>query len=350
MLFPENLGKNFFYLYEKILDYTDISVGIIIKSISLNEKVAYVDFKGNAKKLTNFFENLSLSKEFSKEHLRIKLDIYSNNNSHITKSILPMVEYQNLDRSAFFKNLVEDYDKIIFENIEGCDIDFELLMKFLKLKNEKTNVIFTSSCERFLNRISAQIDKISIIKTVCENSLISNKNVNYFLSNSCENRRLNSYGNVIRNFIDKVKVIYISFLEKGSDEEKVFFWNLKIYSKNNPLYSNFDFIIFNNRSLVSRKNLVNLEDYEEYLKLLITILKKNIYTVVIDNIYNLFVKNNVYFDEVLDLLKKVNTRICINSDKNTKKIYEMANKTIRYYDYNQIQEDKKSIKNKFFKL
>ena len=44
--------------------FSEIGCGAILKAISCEGKIAYINFSNHSKKLVNFFENICLSKEF----------------------------------------------------------------------------------------------------------------------------------------------------------------------------------------------------------------------------------------------------------------------------------------------
>jgi hypothetical protein len=335
MIFPEILGKNFFYLYERIEDFTHISTGILIKAISKNKKIAYIDFSQKPRKLTNFFENLALSKEFQATY-KIKLDIFTFETGKITKSILPIVEYLSINQDGFFREIQTDYDIIIFENFQSEFITTSELIQIIQNKNPKTNIIITSSKEEILKKTINYIDKVSIIKQICSNSLISSKNVEVVCANNQENRQLNSLGEIIRNFVLKQETRYVSFLERNNDEEKSFLANLKLFSKNQTLYPNFDFVIYTNKNSNNNK-LINLELYEDFLKIVITLLRKEGGVSIIDNLHNPFVQNNNIINETYKLLKEAKSKIKININRQDSHLLNLSTKTTKFDDFREFE-------------
>jgi hypothetical protein len=329
MIFPEVLGKNFLYLYENINDFTNIGAGILIKSISKNKNTAYINFNQKAKTLTSFFENLALSKEFNSS-LKIKLDIFSFETGKITKSILPFVEYLTINIDDFFRHIQTDYDIIIFENFQPEQITTDDLIQIIEKKSSKTNIIITTSDESVLKEIVKLLDKVSIIKLTSSNSLISSKNVELTFANNLENRQLNSLGEIIRNFVLKQETKYISFLENVNDDEKIFLTNLKFFSKNQTLYPNFDYLIYTNKSI--NNNLTDLKLYEDFLKIILTLLRKDNGILIIDNLFNPFVKENEIINQIYKFLYNSNLKVKLNIDKENSRLLSLSNKTTKFLD------------------
>jgi hypothetical protein len=322
MIFPKIIGKNFFFLENTNSTFSQINLGIIIKAISSNKKILYIDSKNKSKKIISFFEKLCLNKEFNLNFKMNNFDIYSINKNNINVSILPKVEYSNLPLSKIFSNL-KKYDYIIFEELDFEIIPKEIFIEFLKMKNEKTNIIISTNSENIYENLIDEFDKKYLFFNQSQNSLISNRNVKYKYSKEFEINYLISLGNLFSNLIDNKNSLFFNFFDNSDYEsEKHFLFVLKkIMSSNSNLFSIFEYIY-------CIKNEKNELEIENTLKLLLTILNKNDKEIIISNFTEFEILKN-YLNPILEKLENSKNKIDIYGYDFSKKIFDKSSKVTK---------------------
>ena len=318
MLFPKIRGENLFYLYSNNQTNIELSIGIILKAISKNQKVAFIDFQNDYIKLNSFFENLSLSKIFKSENL--KVDFFRFKNDMGIKSIISSVEYESFPKQKFFEK-IKNYDYIIFQNLNFNNFSKDELRTFLISKNKNTFVIINSIKKEELEDLKKNIDRSYYLSCDKKNSLISNKNLYYIFSNQYELNYLISIGKIINNLIEKKEIRYIGFDLFEIFDESDFFLNLKKFTQNSPMYNKFDFVIFTKKNLEDKKQ--NYYEYLKFLQIVNTSLLKN-GDLIIFEIYNTIREENKEFSKFLEELEKTKSKIFLFSTNYTKKIFEMC--------------------------
>lgn len=314
------------YFDKNISDYSNISAGLLIKAIGFGMKIAYIDTKDSATKLTNFIENLSLSYSFVKSLKRFQLDIYKpKQNQKISKILIPAVEFCNITQDMFYNSLYE-YDIIIIDNL-----DFEILnkMKIISLiKNSSSQIIITTGDDKVFDEIKIECNSKYICDYKENHSLVVNKNI-INISGNGEGKTTYSLGYLIRRFLDKNEVKLIYF-DKGDDiyGDPIFLGSLKKWSRENNLYGTFDFVKtgirrqFNNQS----RNEITIQDTKEAndaLMLLKTALKKES-PVIADELNSMIEKGILKLDEVMHVLDEVKKELVITGNTTNIKLLNIA--------------------------
>ncbi|MDA3854764.1 MAG: cob(I)yrinic acid a,c-diamide adenosyltransferase [Candidatus Woesearchaeota archaeon] len=314
------------YLDKNIIDYSNLSAGLLIKAIGLGMKIAYIDTKDSATKLSNFIENLSLSYSFTNSLKRFQLDIYKpKQNKKISKTIIPLVEFCNITQDMFYNSLYE-YDLVIIDNL-----NFEILnkMKIISLlKNSNSQIIITTKEEEIFNEIKSECNSQYICEYIENHNLVINKNITNISGNG-KGKTAYPIGYLIRKFLEKhaVKLIYF---DKGDDiyGDPIFLNSLKKWSRENNLYGSFDFVKtgikrqFNNQS---RDEITpqDIKEANEALMLLKTSIKKQS-PVIADELNTIIEKKIINLDEILPILNDVKNELIITGNTTNQKLLNLA--------------------------
>jgi ATP:corrinoid adenosyltransferase len=313
-------------------DFSNLGAGFIVKAIGEGKRIAYVDTLNSSIKLTNFFENLSLSYSFIKSLDRFQLDIYKfKNNNKISKTIIPQVEFCNVDEEIFWNSL-KNYDMIIFDNIDENNIKKIKIIGLLQA-NLKTQIVCITNNEKTFQELKQNFNEKLTLNYIENNSLVKKKGlINIF----GEGKGKSSYsiGYLIREFVNKkdVKLIYF---DKGDDiyGDAFFFDSLKKWKKENNLYGNFDYVKTGIKRHINNQyrddmQEVDKKEAKDALMLLKTSLKKQT-PVIADELNSAIEKNLLTIDEVLEILNEINQELIINGKKTHKKILDISEKIIR---------------------
>ena len=243
IIFPKVVGQNLFFLNSNIEEFSNLSLGIIIKALSNNKKVGFVDCRNKISNLNSFFENLVLSKNFE----NLKIDFFKFRKENILKSIVSNVEYTTLLKKEFFQSL-NDYDYVIFENFSYENFSKEDFINFLENKNEELFVILNSSIKDTLKDLMKFIQKSYL--TFSQRKIMSSqsKDLEYNFSQYDEILYLCSLGNFLRKMIKKEECYYFCLDKNKNSAQMEFLLKLKKFSKESLLYKEINFTIFDEMS------------------------------------------------------------------------------------------------------
>lgn len=335
-------GLTHIYLDEKIEGYSNLSVGMLIRALGHDLKIAYIDVQNKSNKFTNLLENLSLSHQFVKSFDRMFIEIYKfQKYDKISKVILPLVEFNTINREIFFNSL-KKYDLIIFENMDYNIISEEEIKNILKNKDQMTEFIFIFSDKNDYKKIKKDFDIQTTYEYKSKQTLISNKNI-INIGGSGRGKSIYSFGYVVRNFISK-KDIKLIFFDKGDDiyGEFVFFDALKNWSKSNKFYGQFDFVQSGAKRYVGpvfRKETIDLDikEAKEALMLLKTALRKQT-PVIADELVTILKNKLLEKEEVIDVLKNVENELLITGDDFIKDIEDMSKQVIEVKNENETKD------------
>jgi len=278
-------------------------------------KVAYVDVSGKAIRFTNFIENLSLNYSFVKSFNRVHVEMFSfKSYNKISKVIIPLVEFNTIDRKIFFNSL-RSYDLVIFDNIDFNILSEDELKDIIKNRFQLTEMVFIFSKKNDFNKIKSVVDIATEYNYKLNNNLISNKNIINIYGNA-RGKSIYSFGFIIRNFLEKqdVKLIYF---DKGDkiNGEIYFFTALKKWAKENNFYGGFDFVIngakrFTNIGFRSDISKLDKKEAEEGLMLLKTSLKTNA-VLIADELGRVVSQGILKKENVIDILKLSKNKLLI---------------------------------------
>ncbi|MCA9497136.1 MAG: cob(I)yrinic acid a,c-diamide adenosyltransferase [Nanoarchaeota archaeon] len=339
-------GLNQIYFDKNISDFSNIAVGLVTRAISHSLRVAYVDVSGKASKFINFLENLSLSRNFVKKFHKLHLETFTFKEKYISKGIIPLVEFYNISYEMFWNSL-KNFDLIIFDNATLDVISKYKIQNLLSEKENKTEIIFTFSKEKDFWEIHSNFDIVSSFVYNENSLLLSNKNITNIYG-SGKGKTLYALGHMLRNFMMKEEVKFISF-DKGSDYlgAGLFFYALKKWSNENSFYGTFDYVFTGlNRNLENNFRTENIGgDYREAnegLMLLNTTLRKQV-PVVADELSKAISSNLLDIREVLGVLNLVENELVITGSKYIKKIDDISNRSIEVKGIKKNKEAKKGI-------
>jgi len=341
MLNSRAIGLSHIYLDEEIDGFSNLSVGILVRALGHNLKVAYVDVSNTATKFTNFLENLSLSNQFVKSFDRLYIENYSfKSEDKISKTILPLVEFNTINRKIF-RNSLGNYDLVIFDNVTFDKLKEEEIKSILENKNQLTEVVFTLSDKKEYNKIKKHFDIRTTYEYKNNNSLLTNKNI-ITIGGNGRGKSIYSFGYVIRNFIYKKNIKQI-FFDKGDDiyGEFVFFSALKQWSKMNRLYGQFDFVqSVAKRYLgpVFRSEIIDLDrkEAQEAFMLLKTALRKQT-PVIADELIDILRDGVLNEDEVIKTLQNIDNELMITGNGFLKTILDISGVVVNVENENESQ-------------
>ena len=271
-------GLNHIYFDENAKDYSNVSVGLLLRAIGHGLKIAYVNCSGNSNKFTNFLENLSLSYSFTKKIPSFHMDIFTfKKDGKISRTFIPSVEFNTINEDLFYK-IINDYDLIIYDLISFDKISEYKISNLLSSKKENTEIIITTNSYGEFEKIKNKFDLVSIYKRT-NNKLLGKKENIINITGNGKGKSTYSFGLIIRNFIEKqdVKLVYF---DKGGDfyGERVFFEALKRWAKENNMYGKFDYVStgcqrFDGTTFRFENNPQDIKEAKEGLMLLKTSLK-----------------------------------------------------------------------------
>lgn len=333
-------GLSHLYLDKQIEGFSNVSVGLLTRSIGHGLKVAYVDCDSKARKFTNFLENLSLSREFVKSLDRFWMDIFVfKGNNRVTKTFLPQVEFHTILEDMFWKSL-NKYDLIVFDNASFEKISKFKIINFLNNKPNNLEVVFTFSEEKEFEEIKENFDLVT--KYDYKENTLFGKNKNILnITGDGKGKSTYSFGYLIRNFINKedVKLVYF---DKGGNfyGERNFFKPLKKWSKTQNFYGSFDYVAtglerFDGKTFRFDNKPEDIKEAKEGLMLLKTSLKKQ--TPVIAEELNTTIKTGLLeLDEVLEVLSNIKNQVVLTGRYSPKEFLDISNviieaKEIKHY-------------------
>jgi len=331
-----SFGVSHLYLDEKYEDFSNLGVGLMIRGLGHSLRVAYIDVKGTSTKFTNFLENLSLNYSFVKDFSKLYGEIFTfKNPNKISRSIIPIVEFNTIDLKRFI-SMLSNYDLIIFDNVDISILNINTIKEILRNKQQLCEIIFIVSEKTVFNSIKSLFDIQTILKYEKSNSLLSKKGI-ITISGEGKGKSLFSFGFVIKNFIFKQNVKLI-FFDKGDSisGEIIFFKALKKWSKNNNFYGEFDFVVTGCRRYFANdfreKSLeIDKREAKNALMLLETSLRKQT-PVIADELLKVLENKILEKKEILNVLNKVNNELLITGDKIDTEIKNLSKITIEFKD------------------
>lgn len=326
------IGQTYLYLDEKNSDFSNIAAGLLIRTIGERKKIAYIDSKDSASKLTNFIENLSLSYSFVKKLGNFALDIYKiKPNNKISKTLIPQVEFGTITTEMFWNSL-SNYDLIIFDNLTLETINIIKLISTLQNKSPFTNIIAITPDKKTHSKLKENFQNNLTCNHIEHKNLNTKKGITNITGEGV-GKTLYSIGYLIRNFIYKkdVKLIYF---DKGDDiyGDPIFLTALKKWSMENNYYGTFDFVKtgikrFNQTGYREFNSEIDTKEAKDALMLLETSLKKQT-PVIADELNTIIEKNILSIKDVLPILNKITNEIIITGRQSPKEILNISEKII----------------------
>jgi len=324
------------YLDEKLNGFSNFAIGLMIRAMGHSLRVAYVDVSGKSTKFTNFIENLSLNYSFVKSFSRMHVEMFSfKSYNRISKVIIPLVEFNTIDRKMFFNSL-RNYDLVIFDNVDFSILSEEEIKEVVKNRFDLTEMVFVFSKVEFFEKIEPFVDIATKYNYKSNQTLLSNKNI-INLYGDARGKSIYSFGFIIRNFLEKrdVKLIYF---DKGDNinGEILFFLALKKWAKTNNFYGSFDFVVNGAKRFIGhefRNDVSKLDKIEadEALMLLKTSLKTNS-IIVADELGRVVSEKILNETEVIDVLKLVKNKLLITGSIKEPDFEKIAGELIEVTD------------------
>jgi hypothetical protein len=334
MLNLRNYGLKHSY-YDKLSkdDFSNFSLGLISRSLGHNLKIAYVNFNNSGKKLSSFFENLSLNYSFLKNFKRMHFEIFDiRNNNRIERTVLPLVEYNTINQDYFIK-LLKEFDLIIVDNFSFSNLSENYFNKILFSKSQNTELFFIFNDKKDFEKTQDNFENVNEILIKENNNLFTNKRIKIFEGDETF-PQLYSYGYLLRNYIHK-KDTKLIFFDMGDFEifgEFLFFKSLReINLKLNKIYGNFDYVITGYKRFYGgyyRNDVLDLDKIEanEGLQLLKTSVRKQT-PVLAGNLGNVIEKKILNLEDLNQVLNLVKDELLITSN-NKMKNFELISKEI----------------------
>lgn len=324
------ISRNLLYLDENLDSYSNTAIGNLVRAIGEGKYIAYINCDKKASKFTNFLENLSLSYEFLKNFPRLRLDIYIINEKKITKSLLPMVEFNTIDENFFWPSL-KNYDVVIFDNFDEKSLSKYSLISALGSKNPSQSIITITKDKETFKELSQNFSEHLEIKSKKQNTLAANKNI-VAISGDGLGKSTYAFGHLIREFIQKKDVKLIYFDKGNYFGEMVFFSGLKKWSKLNTMYGTFDFVItginrFQGNLYRDENRFEDTLEAREALRLLDTAIKKQS-PVLADELTTVIDRGLLDIREVEKVLEDVGQELIITGNMIHPQIKSHCNKII----------------------
>ena len=288
---------------------SEITAGIILKSLGMGIKVAYIDFSNNSKKLINFFENICISKKFISEFKNFLIDCFTfknelkKNEISFNCSHLPQVEFSTISFEKL-KEKISQYNLVIIENFNSnlmSEKNFKLFLDEISC-----DTICITKNLNIYNFLKSNFNHKLKISSFCQKTIFSNSNLNLIVGKKFGSTTL-ACGLALKFFIEKKEVKWISFIKKNNYFEESFFIGLKKF-KPSKIYGSFDFVINKKYNLMDKK-----KDTLESFEVLKTATKKNNYTFA-DEFLNSEVLEKIEKNKIVDFIKNLQN-FCILTGK-----------------------------------
>ena len=317
MIFKKNVGVNYL-ITQKDNKNSYLAIGSLIKAISLNMKVAFIDEGNLNRKTIQTFENLFLTNSFKK--MKCEVDFFNfKSKDIIQKSVLPNVEYYSINKNIFLKE-IENFDLIIFENFSFENFTKQEIQQILQNKKISCDALFISNENIKYNSLEENFNEKFYIEYIKNKSLMVKKNFTVINGEEILIDLL-FYGLLFEKIIDKNK-INLFFFDRIDNiySEKDFFKNLKNSVLENNLYKKFDFIYsgikrYENGKKRIENNIYDIKEAKSSLDLLKTSSNKDM-DIFCSGLFEL--KENEILDKeyIIDKISEINSEICF-SDKHT---------------------------------
>lgn len=322
--------KTYIYLDENIKDFSSLSAGLLIAGLGQGIKIAYINPNPNAKKLTNFIENLSLNYSFVRNlNIRMMGIFMPKSKEIITKTILPQVEYLNMTKDMFWKDL-DNFEIIIFDNLnlEG-ENSFEKikLISLLKNKNPKTQIIAITPEKKVFENLKSEFNNAIKCELQKNNGLTKIKGITTIYGSS-QGKSIFAYGELLRGFLYKADVKLIYFNKPYDNYGDItFFKYLKKWQFENSFYGTFDYVQTGAKPTETQEKKV--KEAKEALMLLKTSLKKQS-PVIADEILNIINENLLTSEEINEVLRNTNNQVILTGDIITNEIKNISENLIEF--------------------
>lgn len=314
--------KTYIYFDENIKDFSNLAAGLLTRGLGQGVRIAYVDSSNTAKKLTNFIENFSLNYSFVKNLNINTMGIFSPKNEMIvTKTLLPQVEYLNMTRDMFWKDLI-NYDLIILDNLTLKEFKKIKIISLLKNKNLKTQIIAITKEKNTFEELKDEFNHSIKCKYKKSNSLTKVKGITSVFGNA-NGKSTFAYGELLRGFLYKadVKLIYFNKAEDFYGDV-TFFKHFKKWQKENSFYGSFDYV---QTGVKPQNKDINLkkEEANQALMLLKTALKKQS-PVVADEILNIINEEIIDINEIIKILSETKNQIILTGNEIERNIENLS--------------------------
>lgn len=305
-------GYSHLYLTTKDKEYSDLAIGLLMRSLGHNLKVAYIDSSGQARKFINFLENLSLSNNFVKSFNKLHLETFTfRKDKKILRSIIPLVEFHTINSDRFWKEL-KNFDVILFDTIDSNNLPLEKISGLIRNKAIETEIVCICNNEKDFTFLEEAVEFSYKISKTTKNALGGNKNINIY-EGDLKSINLISHGHLIKHYLDKKDVKLISFdKENLKYGENTFFKALKQWDKVNRLYGSFDYVSTGVPHNGERKDL--MKESNEGLTLLTTALKKQT-PIVAEQIGNIIKSDLIDSDKTKKLIEKTEKELVLTGEK-----------------------------------
>lgn len=319
--------KTYIYYDENINDFSSLGAGLLATGLGQGAKIAYINSNPNAKKLTNFIENLNLNYTFVR-NLNIKsMGIFVvKNEKIITKTLLPEVEYLNMTKEMFWKDL-ENFDLIIFDNFDLENYEKIKVISLLNNKNPKTQIIAITPNKNTFKEIKNNFNNSIICKNKKNNGLTKINGITTIYGKG-EGKSIFAYGELLRGFLYKadVKLIYFNKIHDYYGDIN-FFKALKKWQTENSFYGTLDYVQTGTK--INDDKDTKIKEAKEALMLLQTSLKKQS-PVIADEILNLINSNILNNNEIIDILNNTKNQIILTGEEITTQIMNISENLLEF--------------------
>lgn len=321
-MFEVREEKTYIYFDENSKDFSNIAAGLLTRGLGQGVKVAYIDSNNTAKKLINFIENFSLNFSFVKNLNINSMGIFvPKNESIVTKTLVPQVEYLNMTKDMFWKDL-DSYDLIILDNLNLEIYKKIKIISMLKNKNLKTQIVAITPDKTTFNELKSEFNYNIECQYKKSNSLTKIKGITTVFGNG-NGKSIFALGELLRGFLYKadVKLIYFNKAEDYYGDV-TFFKHFKKWQIENTFYGTFDYVQTGIKPNLEDKNLKKKEA-NEALMLLKTALKKQS-PVIADELLNLIEDKSLEIEKVIEVLTSTKNQVILTGNNLEKNIENLA--------------------------
>ncbi len=328
-------GKTYLYYDETSQEgFSNLATGLLIRLIGDSKNIVYIDTQSKAVKLSNFFENISLSYSFVKSMGNFSLKIYKpiGLDKKYSKTLIPAVEFLNISEDIFINELY-DSDVLIFDNFALESIDYLKIIKYLQNKPISQQIILVTSEKSAFVKMQEYFDYKIRIDNKKQNNLLTIKGLTSIYGEGF-GKSLYSYGSLLKKFLYKsdVKLIYFDLFSIFKPDIN-FFINLKKWScENASFYGQFDFAYPKKQGKMNYEHIDKLQKIRESkdsLMLLKTSVNKQSPVVGI-NALRSFEDKHFSQDELLNVLACVNKEVLITGRRVNEHIKKKSENSIEF--------------------
>lgn len=196
MIGTRDIGMSHIYFDSNINNYSNVSLGLIVRALGAGLKVCFVDIFSKAYNLNHFFLNLNYDNFF----------------------------YFNIE--DIILSQLDDFDIIVFDNCTFEKFDKNQIKNILEIKPKNLEIIFTFSNRDEFDSIKDSFDLISEYNYVKDN--FSDFGIVNITGNG-KGKSTFMFGMLTRQLIEKNRVCELLYFDKGGDfyQERNFFDKLK---------------------------------------------------------------------------------------------------------------------------